>query len=318
LTVSLKLLRSYGASASVCNGSVATIGNFDGVHIGHQAILRQLKKASLNFGLPCCVVLFEPQPKEYFQGADAPTRIYPLRDKLTFLANHGVNIVLCLSFNEQLRELLTQNFIQEILVDCLNIKYLVAGEDFRFAKERKGDFSCLEKFGKTHAFITEKAETVFFNGSRVSSTKIREELKRANLGSVQSMLGRSYQISGKVIHGNKLGRTIGVPTANICYKHRKIPINGVFAAWCYGLGGKAPCVVNIGVSPSITNDKAYKVEAHLLNFDQDIYGERLSIDFIKKIRDEMVFASKEALKTRIEQDILEAKSLLRTKENFTI
>ncbi len=210
-------------------GCVATIGNFDGVHLGHQAVLKQTYEKAREMGLPATVITFEPQPQEFFRPDQAPPRLTRLREKLLALGPHAVDRMLCLNFNEHLANLSAEEFIRNILIDGLGVRYLVVGDDFRFGKGRQGDFHMLVRAGQQHGFEVANTHSFTLDTERVSSTLIREALGRGDLVRVQQLLGRPYSLCGRVAHGDKRGRTIGFPTANI-YLHRKnTPILGVYA-----------------------------------------------------------------------------------------
>ncbi len=289
-------------------GCVATIGNFDGVHRGHQAILVRLRERALELGVPSCVVIFEPQPREYFAPDTAPARLARLRDKLELLAAEGVDQVLCLAFNQRLSKLSAAEFVDTILVDGLGVKHLEVGDDFRFGCDRMGDFVFLTQAGDVQGFSVEAASTVELDGVRVSSTQVRRALAAADFPLAEALLGRPFQITGRVLHGQKLARQLGWPTANVQLKRRRVPFTGVYLV-SVKIGGKQwPGVANIGVRPTVAGDGKAHLEVHLLDFAGDLYDRRLTVAFHHKLRDEQRFASLEALKSAIEADVATARA----------
>ncbi|UTW06683.1 bifunctional riboflavin kinase/FAD synthetase [Pseudomonas benzenivorans] len=289
-------------------GCVATIGNFDGVHRGHQAILARLRERAAELGVPSCVVIFEPQPREFFAPLTAPARLTRLRDKLALLAKEGVDRVLCLAFNPRLRELSAADFVREVLVEGLAVRHLEVGDDFRFGCDRAGDFAFLAQAGAQLGFTVEAAATVEVDGGRVSSTRVREALASGDFALAEQLLGRPFQIAGRVLHGQKLGRQLDAPTANIQLKRRRVPLTGVYLVSTRVDGQAWPGVANIGVRPTVAGDGSAHLEVHLLDFAGDLYGRRLTVAFHHKLRDEQRFASLEALKTAIAADIAAARA----------
>lgn len=289
-------------------GCVATIGNFDGVHRGHQAVLARLRERAAEAGLPSCVVIFEPQPREFFAPHSAPPRITSLREKLELLREAGVDRVLCLTFNRRLRELSAEQFIHQIMVEGLGVKHLEVGDDFRFGKGRTGDFALLVEAGAREGFTVESASTIELDGERVSSTRVREVLAAGDFAEVERLLGRPYGICGRVLHGQKLGRQLGTPTANLQLNRLRPALQGVYLVSVEVDGRRWPGVANIGMRPSVKGDGRAHLEVHLLDFAGDLYGRRLVAQFHRKLRDEQRFASLEALKSAIDADIAAARA----------
>lgn len=289
-------------------GCVATIGNFDGVHRGHQAILMRLRERAAELDLPSCVVIFEPQPREFFAPETAPARLTRLRDKLELLAGQGIDRVLCLAFNRRLRELSAEQFVQQVLVDGLAVQHLEIGDDFRFGCDRAGDFAFLQQAGAANGFTVEAAATVELDGVRVSSTRVREALAAADFIQAERLLGRAWCITGRVLHGQKLGRQLGCPTANVQLKRTKAPLQGVYLVSARIGDQRYQGVANIGVRPSVNSDGQAHLEVHLLDFAGDLYGRRMTVAFHHKLRDEQRFASLEALKSAIDADIAAARA----------
>jgi len=297
-------LHNLSLSATDC---VATIGNFDGVHLGHQAVLNQLAMKGDTLGLPAVVITFEPQPNEFFSPDKAPARLSRFREKVEALRCYSIQQLCVLRFNRKLAEMTAQDFIQRLIVDGLNVRYLVVGDDFKFGKDRQGDFAMLQQAGKQHGFQVVNMHTFAIDQMRVSSTQIREALREGDLILAEKLLGRPYRMSGRVAHGDKRGRTMGFPTANIHLHRRKVPLSGVYAVQLFGVDGEPiQGVANVGVRPTVRAKKAL-LEVHLFNFNQDIYGEHVQVHFLHKLRDEQKFADLNALMKQIEQDCEQAR-----------
>ncbi len=285
-----------------------TIGNFDGLHLGHQAMLKRLTDAARSLGLPACVMTFEPHPREYFAPEQAPARLSNLREKLELFEKFGVDRVFILRFNHRFAQVSAENFIDRILCAGLKVRWLLVGDDFRFGAKRAGDFKMLQEAGLSNNFTTQAMESVLVSGQRVSSTIVREALANGDLALAERYLGRHYSISGKVVHGENLGRKLGFPTANIQMKHNKPPLSGIFAVEVYGLGDKPlQGAASLGVRPTINDKGKATLEVFLFDFDGDIYNKHLHVDFLLKLRDEMKFPSLEALTAQIAADVENAK-----------
>jgi len=288
---------------------VATIGNFDGVHLGHQAVLTQLAMKADMLNLPAVVITFEPQPFEYFVPEKAPARLSRFREKVEALRAYSIQKLCVLRFNRQLAEMQAETFIQKLLVEGLNVRYLVVGDDFRFGKDRQGDFALLQQVGKQQGFQVVNMHTFAIDDMRVSSTRIREALQDGDLAVAEKLLGRPYRMSGRVAHGDKRGRKMGYPTANIHLHRAKVPLNGVYAVQLYGIDEEpVNGVANIGVRPTISGSDKALLEVHLFDFKRDIYGEHVQVYFLKKLREEQKFASLEQLIEQIHIDSAQAKS----------
>ena len=291
-------------------GCVATIGNFDGVHLGHQAVLQQTCVKARELGLPSTVISFEPQPQEFFRPEQAPPRLTRLREKLIALAPHAVDRMLCLNFNRQLANLSAEQFIQQILVNGLGVRYLVVGDDFKFGKNRQGDFNMLVRAGREYDFEVANTHSFLLGDARVSSTLIREALWQGDLRRVTHLLGRPYSMCGRVAHGDKRGRTIGFPTANIYLHRQNTPILGVYAVQMKGVEEQpVNGVANIGNRPTVCGTRTL-LEVHLFDFNKDIYGAHVEVVFVEKIRDEKRFESFDALKSQIQLDATQARNIL--------
>jgi len=292
-------------------GCVATLGSFDGVHLGHQAVLQQLVDLAKQTQLPSLVIIFEPQPQEFFQGDKAPARLMRLREKIQALLAAGVDRVLCLSFNEYLRSLSANDFIEQVLIQGVDVKHLVIGDDFRFGCDRRGDFALLKKVGEQKGFSVTDTVTLEIQGERVSSTRVRQYLEEGDFAATEILLGRLYSISGRVVYGQQLGRQLGVPTANVHLRRYRSPLQGVFAVTTQLNQKTIYGVANIGVRPTVNGDKKLLLEVHLFDFSQKIYGQMINVVFHKKLRSEKKFASLEELQTQLKKDIDEAKDFLR-------
>lgn len=290
-------------------GCVATIGSFDGVHQGHRAILQQLFVQAAALGLPSAVVLFEPQPHEFFAGDKAPARLMRLRDKIRALAACGVDRVFCLQFNQHLRSLSAQAFVDDILVAGLGARALVVGDDFRFGCDRAGDFGLLQREGERQGFAVFDTCTVQDNGERISSTRIRQALEAEQFDEAARLLGHPYAIRGRVVYGQQLGRTLGAPTANVQLRRYRSPLNGVFAVRLRCVVGSdwMPAVANVGVRPTVSGEGRPVLEVHVLNFNGNLYGQEVEVQFDRKLRDERKFPTLAALKEQIHSDIEQAR-----------
>ena len=297
-------------------GSVVTIGNFDGVHTGHQAVLSRVNKKSRELGVPSMLICFEPQPREFFDVYNAPARLTRFREKVALLAEHGMDYVLCFKFDEQTRNISAHNFIR-MLVEELQVSALFVGDDFSFGQDQQGGFDDLLAAGLAHNFPVTNIYTLVYEQTRVSSTRIRKALAEGDFDLAENLLGHPYSITGKVVYGRQLGRTLGVPTANIQLHRYVAPIAGVFAVET--LIGDNPAnqrapnqttlqgVANVGVRPTLDEATPRPIlEVHLFDFDGDIYGKIVKVSFRHKIREEKKFPDLEALKAAIFSDIDQA------------
>jgi riboflavin kinase/FMN adenylyltransferase len=288
-------------------GCVATIGNFDGVHRGHQLVLEQVAHKAANLNLPSQIVIFEPLPREFFAGHHAPGRLTRFREKFQILAHLSVDRLLCLRFNRALANMPPDVFIERILVDGLGVHFLIVGDDFRFGKDRTGNYAMLKEAGGTYGFEVTSMHSFTIDGKRVSSTLIREALRYGDMEKAQQFLGRAYRISGRVMRGDKMGRKLGFPTANIRLARQVSPVHGVFASQIYGLPDEPmKGVVNIGCRPTLGGTE-HRLEVHVLDFDGNLYGCHLHVDLLHKIRNETKFNSINALQDRIQRDVQSAR-----------
>ena len=292
-------------------GCVATIGNFDGVHLGHRAVFRHLLKLGAELGLPATVITFEPHPLEFFRPASAPVRLTRLREKLKALRESGIQRVMLLEFGARLAAMPAEDFVQQVLVDGLGVGYLLVGDDFRFGRDRAGDIGLLRVAGRKQGFGVDGMDTVSVDSRRVSSTRVREALAGGDLDLASRCLGRPYRICGRVVHGDHRGRSIGFPTANIGLHRKASPLHGVFAVQVHGIGEQSlPGVANVGNQPTVDEDRRYLLEVHLFDFCGDIYGRHLEVEFCKRLRGEKRFGSLEQLSRQIERDARAARKLL--------
>jgi len=305
----LKLL-SRRADSPLAQGCVATIGNFDGVHLGHKTIIDQVLSKARELGVPSVVMVFEPQPREFFQGDKAPPRLMGFRQKFEALLGEGVDIVLCLRFNQAFRSYSAMGFIEDVLIEGLGVRHLVVGDDFRFGCDRAGDFDLLQKVGQDAGFTVENTRTVTRHGERVSSTSVRDQLTVNGLEKAEALLGHPYRIRGRVVYGRQLGRQIGAPTANILL-HRLPALRGVYVVSATLDDGRVyDGVANIGVRPTV-DGKRPSLEVHLFDFAGTLYGQHLEVVFRHGLRDEEKFDSVEALKDQIARDMDNARAWLR-------
>lgn len=290
-----------------------TIGNFDGVHLGHQAMLARVKQAAERLALTACAMTFEPHPREFLASKQAPVRLTSLREKLLLLAQTGVARVQLVRFNQKFASIPASTFITCILQQELNVRWLLIGDDFRFGANRQGDRQLLEQYvNQSNGFQMEIMPSFTVNGLRVSSTAIREALSSGDLQLAKTMLGRDYCISGRVVDGNKLGKKIGFPTANIALQHNRPPLNGIFVVEITDQDGLTPDkrlqgVASLGTRPTIYEAGKPVLEVHLFNFDQEIYGHRLCVHFLHKLRDEAKYTDLDALARQIRQDVIDAR-----------
>lgn len=284
-------------------GCVATIGNFDGVHLGHQAILAQLTEQAARLHLPRLVITFEPQPQEFFAGPTAsPARLMRLREKLQALDGLGIERTLCLEFDQRLATMPAQTFIETLLVEGLGIRYLVVGDDFRFGHRRAGDFALLVEAGQRYGFEVADNHSYILDGERVSSTRIRQALSQGDLELAARLLGRPYDMCGRVAHGDQRGRTIGFPTANIHLHRRVTPVYGVYAVLLSGPELRPwPGIANVGRRPTVQGVRE-QLEVHLLDYQGDLYGRHVKVDFLHYLRPEQRFESLDALRQQIQRD----------------
>jgi len=290
-----------------------TIGNFDGVHRGHQALLKKLVQTAKEKNIQSCVMTFEPHPIEYFAPEKAPARILNLRDKLEALAEVGIDQVLVIHFNQLFANLSPDDFVKKILVDSLKVQSILIGDDFHYGSKRAGNFSNLVEAGLKYGFSVENMATFEENQVRISSSAIRSALSQGDLRLARQLLGRPYMLSGHVLHGQKLGRTLGFPTLNVSLANklqlRKPAAEGIFIAQVHGLSDNPlPAVASLGQRPTVDDSGRYLLEVHVFNFNQSVYGKLVRIELIEKIRDEEKYNDLETLQNAINQDAALAKN----------
>jgi len=313
------VLRGFHRSAPT--STVLTIGNFDGVHCGHRALLDQLVARARELGLPPAVLTFEPHPREFFDPKNAPTRLATLREKLELLAEAGVEVVMVARFNAAFAALSADAFVEQVLVQSLRARHIMIGDDFRYGAKRAGGFHHLQQKGEELGFRVEAMHSVLQGGERVSSSGVRAALAAGNMDEAARLLGRPYAFDGRVVHGDKRGRQLGFPTANIRVKHNPLPMMGVFAVEvrcqqnvaggavdrCAVTGDYLKGVANLGVRPTVEGTRPL-LEIHLFDYAGDLYGTHLNVRFVRKIRDEMKFSGLDALREQIARDSATARA----------
>lgn len=284
-----------------------TIGNFDGVHRGHQALLARVRAAADARGLPVCVMTFEPHPREFFNPAGAPPRIAMLRDKLEALRQNGVDRVVVEHFNQTFASQPPASFVERVLVQGLHTRWVMVGDDFCYGAKRAGNFAALKLAGEQHGFEVEQMETIADpQGARISSSAVRSVLVAGDMEQARQLLGREYTISGHVVHGAKLGRDLGFPTLNLRIAHKRPALTGIFAVRVHGLddtGIARPAVASLGLRPTVDESGRYLLEVFVLDWHGDGYGRRVSVEFLKKLRDEEKFVDLETLAAAIARDV---------------
>ena len=292
------------------DGSIVTIGAYDGLHLGHEQLLSRVRAASDELGLPSIVMSFEPTPKEFFAAASPPARLMRFREKFDALASHGIDMFFCPRFDAQMRDISATAFIRCILIHGLCARHIVVGDDFRFARKREGMLEHLQRASRALGYEVEQVPSIEVDGIRVSSTEIRESLWDGELHRATALLGRPYRMSGKIVMGDKVGRTLGFPTANVDLRRRQSAVMGIFAVRVQGLaGGPRDAVASVGTRPTFGGDKPI-LEVHLFDFDEDIYGEYIHVDFIARLRSEEKYDQVEELVAQMHRDADNAKSAL--------
>jgi riboflavin kinase / FMN adenylyltransferase len=313
----MRLIRGLAQLEPFSKGCVLTIGNFDGLHLGHRAVINKLAERGSALNLPVVAMVFEPQPLEYFLGENAPSRLMRLREKAIQFATLPVDYLVIMRFNRQFANYDAEQFIDDILIKKLNVKHLVIGDDFHFGKARRGNFAMLKEKGKRFGFSVEDTGSFSLSGLRISSTLIRDALGDGDLAQAEKLLGYCYSICGRVVHGDKRGRAIGYPTANIKLFRKNTPVNGVFAVTMTGIGDlEVKGIANVGIRPTISGDCKVILETHLFDFDKEIYGRYVEVHFKQKIRDEVRFESLDDLKKQIANDIIETKKIFAELKNL--
>lgn len=302
----MQLVRGIHNIQAIDHGCVLTIGNFDGVHLGHGRVISALVRKAKALNCTAAVMVFEPQPQELFAPETAPARLTRLRDKYALLERLGVEKLICVNFNRQFASQSAEHFIEHLLVKKLGIKHLIIGDDFRFGQHRKGDFTMLCEAGAKHGFGVSDTQSFKVEGCRISSTEIRQALEQDRLTDAANMLGRPYSIIGRVFHGDKRGRTIGFPTANVKLKRRVSPVSGVYAVKVQTPTTQLSGVANIGSRPTVAGIRQ-QLEVHIFDFDGDLYGQIIEVTLLKKLRTEKKFENIEQLTKQIDIDSQQAK-----------
>ena len=303
----MRILRSIPSAADT--PIALTIGNFDGVHLGHQAMLARLAEAAHAQRLPPCAMTFEPHPREFFAPDHAPARLTSLREKLELLAKHGVERTYVCRFDYGFAQIHADEFVERILVRGLGVHHLLVGDDFRFGARRAGDFALLKQHAARLGYTVESMTSVTVEGERVSSTAVREALGAGELACATRLLGRPYSISGRVVRGDGLGRKLGFPTANVQMKHNRPPLSGIFAVEVAGAAEKSVRgVASLGVRPTVKQTAVPVLEVFLLDFAADVYGRHVRVDFLHKFRDEEKFADLATLTRKIASDVDDARA----------
>ena len=297
-----------GIPERAAHPTVLTIGNFDGVHRGHQTLLAQLTRKARELGVPAAVLTFEPHPREYFAPAHAPARLASLREKLMLLAANSVEAVHVLRFDAHFASYSAERFVTDVLTRGLGVRHIIIGDDFRFGAGRRGDFAFLQEQAALLGFSVEAMDTIALGDERISSSAVRAALAEGNLLLAAHYLGRPYSIAGRISSGQRLGRQLGFPTANMLMKRRRPPLSGVFAVCVEGLANTLlPAVANIGLRPTVGGTPRPILETHVFDWSGDCYGAHLRIHFMHKLREEMRFDSVAALSCQIGKDIQNAR-----------
>ncbi len=303
----MELIRGLQNIRAQHQGCVLTIGNFDGVHVGHQAVLAQLRQRASELNLPSVVMVFEPQPLELFNPQAAPARLTRFREKYHWLKQQGINRLLCVKFNRAFASQQPSEFIEDLLLNRLGVKHLIVGDDFCFGKNRAGNFAMLQQASVQHGFGLTSTASLVKHNQRVSSTLIREALAQDQFERATDMLGREFSLMGRVRHGAKLGRQLGFPTANVWLYRKTLPLQGVYAVEAITNDGRWHGVANIGSRPTVAG-RVEQLEAHFFDFQGDLYGQQIEVVLKHKIRAEQKFASVDELQAQIQRDAAAARA----------
>lgn len=298
------------AARGTAHGCVVTVGNYDGVHLGHQQMIRVVRRRAAELGCAATVLVFEPSSKEFIDPAGAPPRLTRWREKYLALAAHGIDRLVTLRFDDHMRAMSPQCFVEELLVEGLGARHVVVGNDFRYGAKAEGTIHSLRAAGAVHGFGVEQVDAYIVDGVRVSSTAVRERLEHGDCAGAARLLGHRYRMMGRVVHGAALGRTLGFPTANLRLLRRKSPLGGILAVRVFGIGD-APLngVASLGTRPTV-NGVEPLLEVHVFDFDGDLYGRAIEVEFVAKLRDEAKFASLDDLMVQMKLDAAQARDLL--------
>ncbi|MFK7859464.1 MAG: bifunctional riboflavin kinase/FAD synthetase [Granulosicoccus sp.] len=292
--------------------TIVTVGNFDGVHLGHQAMFAATRRVADEHKLPATVISFEPLPHEYFTADTAPPRIQGLRDRVRSVESAGIDRLILLQFNHELAVMSAEDFIRNVLVDKIGARHMIIGDDFRFGHQRSGTYNTLQQLSTQLGYSVEQSATCLHDAHRVSSTRVRQTLDVGDLDGAAELLGRPYRISGRVVHGEKVGRQLGFPTANVSLGRHRPPLRGVFAVWATHIPStnRYPAVANLGERPTVGGRKLL-LEVHALDQSPDWYGQHLAIDFVSQLRQEKRFDSLDELKAQISRDADDARDMMK-------
>lgn len=308
----MKIHRYHETFQLNSQGSVVTIGNFDGMHIGHQKLVNELISTEKQNGLQSVLVTFEPLPREFFSAATSPARLMRAREKFAWLAQTELDHLVVLKFNQAIASLPAEQFVRQLLVGQLKLKHLIVGDDFRFGAKRQGDIALLEHLANELEFKLSVSQSVEVAGERVSSSRVRQALTEHDFGLVKQLLGRHYSLAGRVCHGDKRGRELGFPTANLPMRRINSPVRGIYVVQVKGLEERAlPGVASIGIRPAIGGELEL-LEVFLFDFDREIYGEYIEVDLLHKLRDEAYYPTLEALTRQIKFDVTQARNFFAT------
>ncbi|QCI22033.1 bifunctional riboflavin kinase/FAD synthetase [Buchnera aphidicola] len=314
----MQIIRGINNLKAIHSKSVVTIGNFDGIHLGHKKLFFYTRMIGKKYNITTVIILFEPQPLEFFKKKSAPIRITTFREKIKNIIFYNIDKVLCIRFNKTFQSLCPKEFITKILINKLNIKFLIIGDDFKFGCQRNGDINLLKKLGDQYSFHVVKVKSLYKNNIKISSTKIREALLNNDIKLASQFLGRQFSVHGRVVHGNSIGKKIGYPTANIILNKKFLLSNGVYAVKvnCFS-NKKFLGICNIGIKPSFFNiEKKRILEVYLFDTKIDLYGKYIEVILFKKIRDELYFSSIEKLQNQIFNDIKKVKTYFNTFHNL--
>jgi riboflavin kinase/FMN adenylyltransferase len=306
----MELVRGLQNIPKAARGCVLTVGNYDGVHLGHQQMIRAVKRRAAELSTAATVLVFEPSSKEFIDPDGAPARLTRWREKFAALQALGVDRLVTLRFDEHVRAMTPQSFVDDLIVGSLGARHVVVGDDFRYGREACGTIDSLRAAGREHGFGVEQMDPFILDGVRVSSTAVRERLERADYAGAARLLGRPYRMTGRVAHGTELGRTLGFPTANLRLMRRKSPTWGVLAVRVYGIeAGALEGVASLGTRPTVNGNEPL-LEVHLFDFSGDLYGRLIEVEFVAKLRDEVKFESLDAMMVQMKVDAAEARDVL--------